>query len=553
VKKPFVLGWDTEDDQRGNPFLWCFVHEGGSTAIRHQADALMFLENCATEQRRRNRQLQAWATNLEYDLCNLFNRDRIGEVTLRFGRSYLCGARWRGTDFRDTVRHVPLSVAQLGELVGLKKLEGKLFEAPRARRTLERFITRCKRDAAITYRGAVGFSGVYRAFGQSGKMTLASTALRIWQERYWQEGVSKPGPEVWTAALHAYHGGRTQAFAHGTFARVDVIDVASMFPWAMVAGPMPLPWGLHRKVKRGDAIRPLGIYYVDVCSELVRPRLPVRTQQGTVYPNGRWRGWYVGEELIAFQRAGGTCRVLRGFEFAETCDPFRGYVGAMFRRKQRARGMGRIMYKLLLNSLYGKFGQQGRQVRAVTVERFMAMERKPLDARVWNGLVIYTHEGEPPPWSNNVWPAFVTARARVRLADEIERIAGAGSLVLYCDTDSVMFSGGRHRYPRKAAHVGDFELRGRYRQAMLVGKKEYALDCGRGTWETHAKGVPWAERMRYLREGVAEFERPYRMREAARSGEQVNTWRRVRKVRRVQVAPGVLRADGTLTVPRIGA
>jgi hypothetical protein len=269
----------------------------------------------------------------------------------------------------------------------------------------------------------------------------------------------------------------------------------------------------------------------------------VRTDNGTQYPNGTWVGWYVGEELLGFIRHGGTVRVLSGFEFGETCRPFDAYVKKLFALKNKARGISRHAYKLLLNSLYGKFSQQGRRVHAVPIDRLLAMESPPLDWRAWNGLAIFSTEHEPPPWSNHVWPAIITARARLRLADTAVRVLRSGGRVLYCDTDSLMFQG-PGRFPKSAKAPGDFELRGTFRQAVIVGKKEYALEVRRDRWECHVKGVPAGERERYLRDGVATFSRPVRIRESSRIGEPANVWREVTKHRRT-----VLRgrkSDGTL-------
>lgn len=546
----FTAGFDTEDDGEGNPFLWCVVHSEGRWSCRTRGEFLQYVSNLAAAKKARRLGLELWATNLEYDLCNVFDRDRIAEVSLRFGRSALVGARWQGADFRDTVRHVPASVAELGEMVGLKKLQGDLFGVPKSERTFRKFQIRCERDAAITFRAAKMFAASYRRFGQYPRMTLASTALRIWQERYWKREVRRPSDEVWRYALEAYHGGRTQAFAVGTFDNVSAIDVASMFPWAMITKPLPLPWGLYRRVGKGATLKPFALYNVDIRSEIERPCLPVRTSSGTVYPNGRFAGWYVGEELIAARERGVSVSVRNGVEFSETCEPFTKYVRSMFAKKQRARGGARTMYKLLLNALYGKFGQQGRQVRAVPLDKFLRQPEAPITWREWNGLAIYSQDGIPPPWGNNVWPAFVTARARVRLAQEIETLAGSGARPLYCDTDSVIYSGGKRRYPARASKPGTFESRGKFRQLLLVGKKEYALQSGT-RWEVHAKGVPFSERFRYLTEGVAEFSRPTRIREAARDGGTPNVWKRVRKERRTKLEKHAALSDGALPVSRI--
>lgn len=545
-----VAGFDTEDDGQGNPFLWCIVHDGGKWSSRNAGDFLQYVANMRAATKARGKTLEVWATNLEYDLCNTFDASRMVEVGLRFGRSALVGASWRGVDFRDTMRHVPASVAELGELVGLKKKEGDLFRVPKSEREFSRYIARCERDAAITYRAARVLHETFRRFKTRPRMTLASTALRIWQDRFWKREVVRPTDEIWSAALEAYHGGRTEAFSAGTFEGVTAIDVASMFPWAMITSSLPLPWGLYRRVGRDAELVPNGIFDVDVTSEIERPRLPVRTDKGTIFPNGRFAGWYVGEELIAARENGVKVRVRRGFVFSETCDPFRGYVRSMFRRKQAARGVNRTLFKLLLNALYGKFGQQGRTVRAIPLARFLELKAAPVLWRQWRGLAIYSQESLPPPWGNNVWPAFVTARARVKLAAEIDALMRSGCRPLYCDTDSVFFQGSK-RYVSKATKPGQFESRGTFRRMLVMGKKEYALDVGRGVWDMHAKGIPYAERMRYLLDGVAEFERPFRLREAARDGSVPNVWRRVRKQRRTNILKAASRVDGRLPVPRI--
>ena len=546
-----VAGFDTEDDGQGNPFLWCITHESGRYHARTANEFLERLSRMGEDARARGRTLELWATNLEYDLCNTFGPERISEVALRFGRSALVGARWRRIELRDTMRHVPASVAELGELVGLRKREGDLFSAKRSR-NFRRYLTRCQRDASITYRFATLLREGYARFKMAPKMTLASTALAIWREGFWKRETVRPSPEIWSAAFEAYHGGRTQAFAAGTFPDVRAIDAASMFPWAMIARPLPLPWGLYRRVRRGARVYANGIYDVRVRSNVALPVLPVRTKAGTVYPNGEWRAWYVGEELLAAMERGVSVYVHQGFEFAEQCEPFKGYVAKMFALKQRARGVNRLLFKLLLNALYGKFGQRGRVVRAMPLAKFMELETAPLEWRAWNGLAIFSEEGTPPPWSNMVWPAFVTARARVRLLAEMERVRAAGGRVLYCDTDSAFFTGAKRlRYPGKATRPGTFENRGTFRSLLLVGKKEYALQRGANVWDIHAKGVPYAERMRYLREGIAEFDRPTRLREAARGGLKPNVWRRVRKQRRVSLIEGASQRDGALPVPRI--
>jgi len=527
-----VVGWDTEDDSKGTPLLFGFTHERGSYSTASADDALEWLVTLAKAQKLRGHVVEAWATNLEYDLVNLFGVDRLREVFFQFGRSHLCGARWRGVEFRDTLRHVPASVEELGKLVGLEKVESNLF-ADRSKITERKLVARLMRDATITFRAAKLIHKTYKIMGDRPRLTLPATAYQVWLNRFWKAPVYGPVPEILESAREAYFGGRTEAFALGTFKDVKVIDAASMFPWAMVQGKFPIPWRAFRRALPDDTPRADGLYFARVESALKIPLLPYRSVEGNVFPNGKWRGWYVGEELQAFARAGGRVRVLRGFEFFEQADPFKGYVRNLFGRKQRARGPMRSIYKLLLNSLYGKFGQQGGRVRCLTLEKFQALPRGPIDFRVWNGLVIFSEDGPPPPWGNNLWAAIITARARLRLHQEFLALQKGGARVLYCDTDSAIYSGPARRYAEAAAKPGEFESRGEYRSVRIEGKKEYGLEDHKGRWEVHIKGVPAREREKYLLTGKAKFERPTRLREAARRDLQPNVWRTHTKERRV--------------------
>ena len=489
--------------------------------------------------------MQVWATNLEYDLVNLFGVERIAEVSLRWGRSFLVGARWQGIDFRDTVRHIPVSVEELGKLVGLKKAEADLFKK-KGKPTGAQLIRRCLRDAGITFRTARELHRIYSTMSETPRLTLASTARSLWQTQYFKREVFRPLSEIWDAAALAYYGGRTEPFRVGEFGPVTVIDVASMFPWAMIAGKFPVPWGAFRRVGRGAAIHPQGLYLARCESNLTLPALPVRTDHGLIYPNGSFSGWYVGEELAYFKRIGGKVRIVRGFEFFEECDPFTEYVIDLFNKKRGARGPLRTIYKLLLNALYGKFGQKGDKVVSMPLERFRKLPRAPLDWRVWNGLAVYRLAAVPPPWSNNVWPAIVTARARIRLHAEMFKIVDRGGRLFYCDTDSIMFDLKGARYPREVSEPGKFELRGRFKSILIVGKKEYMIEDFSGKIELHAKGVPFSVREDYLRTGRAEFKRPVKILESTRSGGKPNVWRTVSKQRRVSFDKRARKADGSL-------
>lgn len=530
----YVAGFDTEDDSHGNPHLFTCTHEKGSFHATTRTAFLDKLRDLALDVWRSGKLLEAWATNLEYDLVNVFGMERLGEVRFRFGRSYLVAATWKEIDFRDTVRHLPVGVAELGKLVGLRKL----------RRS--RSLRYAMRDSSITYRAARFLHTTYARFHVRPRTTLASTAFAIWDREFFDRTVYPAPPEIRKAAQVAYHGGRTEPFLIGSRERVRAIDVASMYPWAMTQGDFPIVWGPYRRVRAGDDPQATGLYKVRLSIKSSPGPIPFRTENGTIYPIGTWDTWITGDEALYLREIGEGVSILGGYLFLETCRPFDDYVSTLFTLKNKTRGSERVLYKLLLNALYGKFGQKGGRI---VFQPLRAYEKRsdPPPARIWGGQAIYRVEGSPPPWGNVLWAAIVTARARIRLHRELLRVRASGGVPLYCDTDSIIFNGCPLRYPKKASAAGEFETRGAYRSVRIEGKKEYGLEVRKGLWIIHAKGIPGdVAKGDYLRTGHARFNKPMRLLEATTRGMQPNVWSVREKQRRVTYKERRRTADGTL-------
>lgn len=539
----YLAGFDTEDDGKGNPYLFTCTHERGSFHATTRGEFLDKLHELARTVWARGELLEAWATNLEYDLVNVFGMERLGEVRFRFGRAYLVAATWKLIDFRDTVRHLPLSVAELGKLVGLKKL----------RRS--KSLRYAMRDSSITYRAARFLHDTYARFKVSPRSTLASTAYAIWANVFFDREVMPAPPEIIEAARVAYHGGRTEPFLIGSRDRVKAVDVASMYPWAMTAGPFPVVWGPYRRASATDVPQATGLYRVRLVIRNAPGPIPYRTDNGTIYPIGAWVTWMTGEEVLYLRELGEDAHVLGGYVFNETVRPFDSYVETLFELKNKTRGSERILYKLLLNALYGKFGQRGGRIVFQSLRDYERRQNPP-PARIWGGQAIYRVESPPPPWGNVLWAAIVTARARIRLHRELLRVRELGGVPLYCDTDSIIFNGaGSLRYPKKASAAGEFETRGAYRSVRIEGKKEYGLEIRKGLWIIHAKGIPGADaKSDYLRTGRARFMKPMRLLEATARGMQPNVWSEREKQRRISYRERVRQADGTLAplIVRLG-
>lgn len=101
--------------------------------------------------------------------------------------------------------------------------------------------------------------------------------------------------------------------------------------------------------------------YVVCPSTITRPFLPYRVINNTLLiPTGKFVGVYYSEEFIYARDLGYKIIHLRGYLFEKKPSPFGSFVSSLFGKRQEAKKTGNDAmaygYKILMNSLYGRFG-----------------------------------------------------------------------------------------------------------------------------------------------------------------------------------------------------
>lgn len=101
--------------------------------------------------------------------------------------------------------------------------------------------------------------------------------------------------------------------------------------------------------------------YVDCPSDINRPFLPYRNKNKTlVFPTGQFVGVYYSEELKFARSLGYNIIPLRGYLFEKKPSPFSDFITSVYEKRQEAKKKGddamAYVYKILMNSLYGRFG-----------------------------------------------------------------------------------------------------------------------------------------------------------------------------------------------------
>jgi hypothetical protein len=271
-------------------------------------------------------------------------------------------------------------------------------------------------------------------------------------------------------------------------------DINSSFPFSMTL-PQPGTLKVRRKSLR-DALDddvPLVLADCEVeVPESYLPSMPYRWRNKIYFPTGRWRSWFTGIDLRALLERGGKIHSTHDVYLFHPFTDMADYVAEIYNRRKKAREEGDAFrtytYKILLNSLYGKFAE-GREKTSLlinptreqrdhyglylpeTEEEARQQRCHQIILNVWSVPKTVTVPHEHVPIASNV-----TAHSRLMLLRHLERAPRENGDVFYCDTDGFATN---VQYPT-GPEVGELKLEARITSASFYAPKvcEYNLDDG---------------------------------------------------------------------------
>jgi hypothetical protein len=214
--------------------------------------------------------------------------------------------------------------------------------------------------------------------------TISSLAFKLFRSNYLQEldnnKIKIPAitGKIYSEIKKSYTGGAVDVYKpYGE--NIKVYDVKSLYPSVMLNNPMPVGnptyfegnilsnknyWTNNNKEENNsNNEKPFGFFYVKVQTpkEMKEPILQVKRKINnltrTIAPIGSWKGWYFSEELYNAEKYGYKFEFLKGYTFAKGFI-FKDYVEKLYAIKEsHPKGSPmNLNAKLLLNSLYGRFG-----------------------------------------------------------------------------------------------------------------------------------------------------------------------------------------------------
>ena len=141
-----------------------------------------------------------------------------------------------------------------------------------------------------------------------------------------------------------------------------IYDQNSQFPAAMLND---MPVGVPVHCYNPDITNLFGFFYIEAtCPEcLNKPFLQTKLNGKTVTPTGTFRGWYFSELIHKAIELGYTIKIFEGYRFERGSKLFTNYVEHFYKLKSTADSSGeRYIYKLFLNSFYGKWGMRDHPI-----------------------------------------------------------------------------------------------------------------------------------------------------------------------------------------------
>lgn len=381
-----------------------------------------------------------------------------------------------------------------------------------------------EQDCKILWHAIDEFENTLLSFGGQLQVTIASCGMHLFRRKYLTNEI-KTIKAVNSFARDAYVGSRVEVIQRHV-RDAFYYDINSSFPYAMTK-PCPGEYiGAGKRLPDSKHFPYIADVEITV-PEMYLPPLPYRTQMGRIFfPTGKWRARLSNVDIELLIECGGTVHKVYECLLFHPFDDLRQYAQNIYNeRKATSDPFRRIVFKYLLNCLYGKFAERSdKQSLHInpSASWFAKYERNkslPRPEMLWPGVFLEQRE-IPVPHMHVPISMHITALARRK----IYNLMADCKEVHYCDTDGFSTT----EEIETADELGDLKLEKLIREGLFVAPKMYRLqgqELKDDEWKdidlVRAKGFSHlnVDRFTRLLEGeTINYERMVRIRENFRRG-----------------------------------
>jgi hypothetical protein len=349
----------------------------------------------------------------------------------------------------DTFQWIAHSLRKVGDIMKYPKME-----MPKEDSSIEEWFTYCRRDVEVLY---MALRKIWKWLDSEGVKTFMPTragqAMQIFDQLYdGSKIIRHDNQKASMLERQGYYGGRTDLWHVGTVkGPIYQLDVNSLYPYVMQQNlyPHELVEHLEWDGKRSLPIPADGeCCTAEVLLQTSTHTYPVRNKKGTYFCKGKVRTVLAGPELVQAIQRGHVKKVLRLNRY-RLANLFEGFITHYWesRRKAQIEGddVANWIIKLLMNSLYGKFGQKTGEwvyhdpggLKGEYGQGWVAGGGIPEDTsyQVIDGKVFYRCERDEARKAFVAIASFTTAYAR-QYMETLKEMMGSGTYY-YQATDSL--------------------------------------------------------------------------------------------------------------------
>lgn len=283
----------------------------------------------------------------------------------------------------------------------------------------------------------------------------------------------------------AYRGGRSQVnpmYENKVLKGVKRYDINSMYPYIM--HDLPLPYGKPIPLDAPDTYK-FEVYHLKLGFVLKEGHLPSLLKKGGIYNTGDT--YYIETEdvediyitnidleLVYKHYEVYYFEFIEGFGFRTSKNLFKDYIDKWYEVKNNNKGAKKLVAKLMLNSLYGKFGSSpvGRK-KIPKLEEHLCYE--------------FSEEEEMKLYY--LWLAMAVTSHAHKLLDNNIYASGVENFV-YCDTDSIHTLGDLPEEVVDNKELGKFKLEAVEKKSKYIRQKCYVVQEEDNTISITCAGMP---------------------------------------------------------------
>lgn len=397
-----------------------------------------------------------FAHNAEYDLSVIYDNIYVMDNKTIFNNRFISCSN-NNCIFADSFNIFPTSVKKLGELIGLEKkeIEQQYITGEKITKVTKRMINYCIRDCEIVYKSLLKFFELTGGI----KITLASISLMFFRRNFQQFHIDY-NEQLTEYFFKSYYGGRVECFKLGKV-KANVYDINSIYPYCMLQN-FPNPKFLkYRSLITPKIFINKYLYSFEGCGyfEIEHKKcyfgfLPYKYNNKLIFPIGKIEGvWNFNEIRFALNNKMIKIIKIKYIIFAPHMkSPFINFVNDIYKLRQNTNDkFEKLLYKLELNSLYGKFAQKIKYefiyIKDYNLEinkineyeennllleiKFFNALRKDCFLKVKTSKVKFIYNSIP------VFSSYITSYARIFLLQNL--LNNKRNNPVYCDTDSIFF------------------------------------------------------------------------------------------------------------------